>query len=183
MKIELHKITVRELTEGYVDNQELLNAVYASPWLSDAKRYFSKSNYGAYLMGNKYLTGSPIQQDYLEPVLDWISGGQIEQYMATHSIKDSDATALSLYFQQVINWVQAKFKYRSVIKGVDWGAIYTLVARRSHNAGQLPNALPRLQPPQKQQVVLIRHTQIYAFWDSYIYFPSDISLSLTYFST
>ena len=33
-------------------NQELLNAVYASPWLSDAKRYFSKSNYGAYLMGN-----------------------------------------------------------------------------------------------------------------------------------
>ena len=105
-------------------NQELLNAVYASPWLSDAKRYFSKSNCGAYLMGNKYLTGSPIQQDYLETVLDWISGGQIEQYMAEHSIKDSDATALWLYFQQVINWVQAKFKYRSVMKGVDWGAIY-----------------------------------------------------------
>ena len=105
-------------------NQELLNAVYASPWLSDAKRYFSKSNCGAYLMGNKYLTGSPIQQDYLETVLDWISGGQIEQYMAQHSIKDSDATALWLYFQQVINWVQAKFRYRSVMKGIDWGAIY-----------------------------------------------------------
>ena len=58
-------------------NQELLNAVYASPWLSDAKRYFSKSNCGAYLMGNKYLTGSPIQQDYLETVLDWISGRAI----------------------------------------------------------------------------------------------------------
>lgn len=98
--------------------------MYASPWLSDAKRYFSKSNCGAYLMGNKYLTGSPIQQDYLETVLDWISGGQIEQYMAEHSIKDSDATALWLYFQQVINWVQAKFKYRFVMKGVDWGAIY-----------------------------------------------------------
>ena len=105
-------------------NQELLNAVYASPWLSDAKRYFSQSNCGAYLMGNKYLTGSPIQQDYLETVLDWISGGQIEQYMATHSIKDKDATALWLYFQQVINWVQATFKYRPVMKGVDWGAIY-----------------------------------------------------------
>ena len=105
-------------------NQELLNAVYASPWLSDAKRYFSKSNCGAYLMGNKYLVGSPIQQDYLETVLDWISGGQIEQYMAQHSIKDKDATALWLYFQQVINWVQATFTYRSVMKGVDWGAIY-----------------------------------------------------------
>ena len=105
-------------------NQELLNAVYASPWLSDAKRYFSKSNCGAYLMGNKYLTGSPIQQDYLETVLDWISNGQIEQYMATHSIKDKDASELWLYFQQVINWVQAKFRYRSVMKGVDWGAMY-----------------------------------------------------------
>ena len=104
--------------------QELLNAVYASPWLSDAKRYFSKSNCGAYLMGNKYMSGSPIQQDYLETVLKWISNNQIEQYMAEHSIKDKDATALWLYFQQVMNWVIATFKYRSVMKGVDWGAIY-----------------------------------------------------------
>ena len=105
-------------------NQELLNAVYASPWLSDAKRYFSKSNCGAYLMGSKYITGTPIQQDYLETVLRWISNNQIETYMAEHSIKDTDATALWLYFQQVINWVQAKFHYRSVMKGIDWGAIY-----------------------------------------------------------
>lgn len=116
-------------------NQELLNAVYASPWLSDAKRYFSKSNCGAYLMGNKYLTGSPIQQDYLETVLKWAADSNktasgtlapltIEQYMAEHSIKDKDASALWLYFQQVINWVQAKFRYRSVMKGIDWGAIY-----------------------------------------------------------
>ncbi len=118
-------------------NQELLNAVYASPWLSDAKRYFSKSNCGAYLMGNKYLTGSPIQQDYLETVLDWISGGQIEQYMATHSIKDTDATALWLYFQQVINWVQAKFRYRSVMKGVDWGAIYNKYGQEHINIEEM----------------------------------------------
>ena len=44
--------------------------------------------------------------------------------MAGHAIKDKDATALWLYFQQVINWVQATFTYRSVMKGVDWGAIY-----------------------------------------------------------
>lgn len=106
-------------------NQELLNAVYASPWLSDAKRYFSKSNCGAYLMGNKYVSGSPIQQDYLETVLKWISGNQIEQYMAEHSIKDKDAGALWLYFQSVINWVQTNFiKYRKEMKGIDWGAIY-----------------------------------------------------------
>ncbi len=125
-------------------NQELLNAVYASPWLSDAKRYFSKSNCGAYLMGNKYLTGSPIQQDYLETVLDWISGGQIEQYMAEHSIKDSDATALWLYFQQVINWVQAKFKYRSVMKGVDWGAIYNKYGSEHINLEEMEQRISEL---------------------------------------
>ena len=53
-------------------DQELLNAVYASEWLSDAKRYFSKPNCGAYRMGNKYVSGSPIQQDYLETVLRWV---------------------------------------------------------------------------------------------------------------
>jgi len=125
-------------------NQELLNAVYASPWLSDAKRYFSKSNCGAYLMGNKYLTGSPIQQDYLETVLDWVSGGQIEQYMAEHSIKDSDATALWLYFQQVINWVQAKFRYRSVMKGVDWGAIYNRYGAEHINIDEMEQRISAL---------------------------------------
>ncbi len=105
-------------------NQELLNAVYASPWLSDAKRYFSKSNCGAYNMGNKYVSGSPISQDYLETVLKWISNNQIEHYMAEHSIKDKDAFALWQYFQSVISWVMAKFKYRKEMKGIDWGFIY-----------------------------------------------------------
>ena len=148
-------------------NQELLNAVYASPWLSDAKRYFSKSNCGAYLMGNKYLTGSPIQQDYLETVLRWAadcSGTRssspatnngmrtgtsafpitIEQYMAQHSIKDIDATALWLYFQQVINWVQAKFKYRSVMKGVDWGAIYNKYGQEHINIEEMEHRISAL---------------------------------------
>jgi predicted nucleic acid-binding protein len=31
-----------------------------------------------------YLNGSPIRQDYLETVIDWISKGNIESYMATH---------------------------------------------------------------------------------------------------
>ena len=136
-------------------NQELLNAVYASPWLSDAKRYFSKSNCGAYLMGNKYLTGSPIQQDYLETVLRWAADANktasgtlaplsIEQYMAEHSIKDSDATALWLYFQQVINWVQAKFKYRSVMKGVDWGAIYNKYGEEHINIEEMEQRISAL---------------------------------------
>ena len=39
-------------------DQELRNAVYSGSWLSDAKRYFSKSGCAAYGLANKYLAGS-----------------------------------------------------------------------------------------------------------------------------
>jgi hypothetical protein len=45
--------------------QELRNAVYAGPWVSDAKRYFSKNGCAAYQIGKDYLNGSPIRQDYM----------------------------------------------------------------------------------------------------------------------
>ena len=47
-------------------NQELRNAVYHGSWVSDAKRYFSKSGCPAYAIGSPYLNGTPIRQDYLE---------------------------------------------------------------------------------------------------------------------
>ncbi len=47
-------------------DQELRNAVYAGSWVSDAKRYFSKPSGPAYAVGNKYVNGSPIRQEYLE---------------------------------------------------------------------------------------------------------------------
>lgn len=108
-------------------HQELLNAIYASPWLNDAKRHFSKSNCPAVGLGGKYLSGSPIRQDYLETVLTWVSERDrcgLQDYMAKHSIEDQDAGALWLYFQNVMNWVQVNFTYRKEMKGLNWGAIY-----------------------------------------------------------
>jgi hypothetical protein len=53
--------------------QELRNAVYTGPWLTHAKSIFSKTNCPAYLLANRYVTGSPIRQDYLETAIEWIS--------------------------------------------------------------------------------------------------------------
>ena len=64
--------------------QELRNAVYAGSWVSDAKRYFSKNGAPAAKIGNDYLNGSAIRQDYLETAIDWISDGNIEVYMSNH---------------------------------------------------------------------------------------------------
>ena len=63
-------------------DQELKNAVYSGSWVSDAKRYFSKSNCAAYSLGGDYLNGSAIRQDYLETTIKWISNDDIKCYMA-----------------------------------------------------------------------------------------------------
>lgn len=112
-------------------DQELRNAVYHGSWLANAKTYFSKTNCPAYAIGHKYLTGSPIRQDYLETALKWISQSDniyknsIESYMAMHQHKP---TALDLwtYYQNVISWAEATFpNYRSkMMKGLPWGEFY-----------------------------------------------------------
>ncbi|MBR3319923.1 DUF262 domain-containing protein, partial [Candidatus Saccharibacteria bacterium] len=56
-------------------DQELKNATYPGPWLTDAKRHFSKTGCPAYGLAEKYMAGTPIRQDYLDSVLKWISGG------------------------------------------------------------------------------------------------------------
>jgi len=106
-------------------DQELRNAVYSGSWVADAKRYFSKSGCAAYSIGCDYLNGSPIRQDYLETAIDWISNGNIEVYMSNHQ-HDPNATALWLYFQSVISWVNATFTNmrKKFMKGIEWGFLY-----------------------------------------------------------
>lgn len=105
-------------------DQELRNAVYSGSWVSDAKRYFSKNSCAAHGLGGNYMSGSAIRQDYLETTIKWISGDDIEGYMAKHQHKPN-ANALWLYYQKVIAWVQATFpKYRKEMKGIDWGFLY-----------------------------------------------------------
>jgi len=107
--------------------QEIRNAVYTGPWLSDAKLKFSKSGCVAYLLANgggKLLEGSPIRQEYLETALSWINDGKIEDYMARHQ-HDKDADELWEYFQKVIEWVKKVFpNYRREMSGVNWGELY-----------------------------------------------------------
>lgn len=104
--------------------QELRNAVYSGPWVTDAKRYFSKNGCPAYGIGSNYMSGTPIRQDYLETVIKWINGGDIEGYMAKQQHKPN-ANELWLYFQKVVAWVKATFPtYRREMKGVRWGELY-----------------------------------------------------------
>ena len=108
--------------------QELRNAVYAGPWVSDAKRHFSRKGAAcpAYAIGSDYVNGRADRQEYLETAIQWIKDEDqtVEEYMAAHQ-HEMTATALWSHFQSVINRVEAVFpNYRGPMKGVDWGGLY-----------------------------------------------------------
>lgn len=134
---ETINIAGKELT-----NQELRNAVYSGSWVSDAKRYFSKNNRPK--VGDDYLSGSANRQEYLETAINWISNGQIKQYMSDHQ---HDPTAIELwnYFQSVINWVKAVFpKYRREMKGIEWGFLYNEFKEQKFDPKKLEQEIAKL---------------------------------------
>jgi len=105
-------------------DQELRNAIYTGTWLTDAKRYFSKSGCPAYGIASDYLKGAAIRQEYLETVIRWISGDKIEDYMSKHQ-REPNANELWLYFQNVISWARVAFpNYRKEMRGVEFGPLY-----------------------------------------------------------
>ena len=129
--------------------QELLNATYTGAWLSDAKNYFSKRNCVAGVMGDGYIKGNPIRQDYLEKVLGWIAdrdnleSGQM--YMAIHQ-HDADANDLWLYYQSVINWAKMLFpvKRKKLTDVQDWGLLYNKYHDNQYNSNTLESEIQKL---------------------------------------
>jgi len=114
--------------------QELRNAVYAGPYLADAKRYFSRRNCPAWQRGKDLLAGDLVRQDYLETALRWKcrtegcsdSADGIARYLAVHQ-HDANALALWQYMESVFTWVEGTFdvaKRKKIMKGVDWGRLY-----------------------------------------------------------
>jgi hypothetical protein len=125
-------------------DQELRNAVYAGSWVSDAKRYFSKTGCPAYQIGHDYLSGVAIRQEYLETAIDWISKGNIENYMATHQ-HEPNANELWLYYQSVINWVKVVFpNYRREMKGVEWGSLYNDFKNQKFDSAKFEKQIAKL---------------------------------------
>jgi hypothetical protein len=126
-------------------DQELRNAVYSGSWVTDAKRYFSKTGCPAYSIASDYMSGSPIRQDYLETAIKWISEDDIEEYMGKHQ---DDPTAINLwnYFQSVISWVDAGFtnKRKKFMKGVPWGELYNEFQNTNINPAKIEDEIAQL---------------------------------------
>ena len=125
-------------------DQELRNAVYSGSWVSDAKRYFSKNGCAVYNIAGDYLNGSAIRQDYLETTIKWLSGDDIEGFMAKNQ-NEPNANELWLYIQNVINWVQVVFpNYRKEMKGIAWGELYNEYKDKKYDSSKLEEEISEL---------------------------------------
>ena len=124
-----------------LNEQEINNAVYAGPFVTDAKRHFSKSNCGAYRLGRNLVNGTPLRQDYLKKALEWIADHETRNgkrqsavgYMAEHQ-HDPNANNLWTYFQNVLNWAITNFdmkKFKTIMKGLDWAKFYDENSRKT----------------------------------------------------
>ena len=125
-------------------DQELRNAVYTGPWLTNAKLHFSKTNCAAYLLAKDYVNGTPIRQEYLETALSWINNGNMEEYMSIHQ-HDPNANELWTYFRNVIEWVKLTFtNYRKEMKGINWGALYNQFKTNTYDTEKLEQEIQTL---------------------------------------
>ena len=121
--------------------QELLNATYHGPFVSSARKLFSKTGCPAYGKAGDYMKGVPIKQELLETILSWaarhdgLPNG--EKYMSLHR-NDPNANKLWAYFMNIFTWVETTFtKYRKEMKGLDWALMYDEFGENIYDTVQL----------------------------------------------
>jgi len=137
------------IANAVLTSQELRNAAYCGPGVSDAKLYFSKKGCAAYKLSEGYVKGNSIRQEYFEKVLAWIvdktNVSSIEEYMALHQ-HDLDASELWRYFKAVITWAKDLFPIK--IKGVtdcqDWGLLYNKYKDNYYDVNNLSKEVTEL---------------------------------------
>ena len=138
-----------------LEEQELKNAVYAGPWVTDAKRHFSKNQSPAWRIGKDYLSGDANRQKYLETAIAWKVNSKksedIEKYMSKHQ-KETNANELWLYYSGVISWVKLLFpKYRKQMKGIGWGFLWNTYHKNSYDAKDLETKVSTLMKDEEVQ--------------------------------
>lgn len=127
-----------------LNNQELMNAVYSGPFVTLGKEEFSNSQNANIQKWSAYIRGSANRQEFLECALDWVSKGNIGDYMSTHRY-DDNITELKNYFNSVIDWVSSVFiDVEKEMKGLEWGRLYEEYHKKSYNPKNVSEEVHRL---------------------------------------
>ena len=114
--------------------QELLNAIYSGPFVTLGKEEFSNSQNSNIQKWSAYIKGSANRQAFFERALDWVSKGNIDDYMSIHR-NDKNINELKKYFNSVIDWVSRVFiDVESEMQGLEWGRLYEQYHKKSYDS-------------------------------------------------
>jgi len=127
-----------------LSNQELLNAIYSGSFVTLAKEEFSNSQNANVQKWSAYLSGSVNRQDFLERAFEWVSKGEIDNYMSRHR-NDTNITELKNYFNSVIDWVSSVFvDVESEMRGLEWGRLYEAYYKKAYDPAKVSAEVHRL---------------------------------------
>ena len=120
-----------------LNDQELFNAVYSGPFVTLGKEEFSNSQNANIQKWSAYVSGSANRQDFLECALDWVSKGNIGNYMSSHRF-DKNINELKKYFNNVIDWISSVFTdVESEMRGLEWGRLYEEYHKKAYNPAKI----------------------------------------------
>jgi 5-methylcytosine-specific restriction endonuclease McrA len=124
--------------------QELLNAIYSGQFVTLAKEEFSNSQNANIQKWSAYISGSANRQDFLERALDWVSKGNIDDYMSRHR-RDTNIKELKTYFNSVIDWISSVFTdVENEMRGLEWGRLYETYHKKSYNPKRVLEEVQKL---------------------------------------
>lgn len=91
-----------------------------------------------------YISGDPKRQAILEEALDWVSDGNIEEYMSAHR-NDTEITELQNHFDTVIDWVDSIFEYTGKeMASINWGKLYRKYHKNSYSKDTITKRVEEL---------------------------------------
>lgn len=127
-----------------LNEQELLNAVYSGEFVTLAKAEFSNSKNTNIQKWQSYIKGSAIRQEFLECALDWVSRGNISDYMSKNR-HNNNIDELKAYFTSVIDWVSTLFiNVEKEMIGLNWGDLYERYKTTAYNPTKISDDVKRL---------------------------------------
>ena len=127
-----------------LNEQELLNAVYSGPFVTLGKEEFSNSQNSNVQKWSAYVSGSVDRQDFWERALEWVSGGNVGDYMSRHRF-DTNIKEVQTYFNTVIDWVSGTFTdVENEMRGLEWGRLYEEYHDKSYNPRELSEKIQEL---------------------------------------
>ena len=127
-----------------LNEQELLNAVYSGPFVTLGKEEFSNSQNSNVQKWSAYISGSVDRQDFWERALEWVSKGNVGDYMSRRRF-DTNIKEVKTYFNTVIDWVSGTFTdVESEMRGLEWGRLYEEYHDESYNPGELSKKIHEL---------------------------------------